>query len=200
MKKRKETLMSIDKVVEEAQNIALKNVYIPPGLRGKIEIKGLERVLAVVDVKKEGKGEKILFWGKPKKTMTKEEREESFASDSGIPGTYVPNMSDSDVKKWKAKLVGHKSGHPQVEISKDNTVIIIAYYGYKYKHYKPEDTKEINVHISSSGPIQWSFEDYDNFQKTIKEAMVVLNKKENQPSAKVRIIIGENLEDFSSST
>ncbi|MBI2633021.1 MAG: hypothetical protein HYW78_01370 [Parcubacteria group bacterium] len=99
---------------------------------------------------------KVLMWTKPEKIMTEEERQEQFPSDSEIPGTYMPNMSSEDQKAWKAKLTGHRAGHPQVEIRKDSAVIIVALHGYKYKHYTPDGTRDIAIHIASAGPIQWT--------------------------------------------
>jgi hypothetical protein len=118
---------------------------------------------------------KVLFWDKPRRIMTEERRRDTFSSDSGVPGTYVPNMSDTDVKRWKAKLVGHKAGHPQVEIRKDQTVIVVSLGGgYKYKHYEPDKTKGINLHIASSGPLQWTWKDLENLGLAIEEAKEVL--------------------------
>jgi len=118
----------------------------------------------------------VLFWGKPKKIMREEQRRETYSSDSEVPGTYVPNMSDEDVKRWKAKLVGHRSGHPHVEIRKDTAVIIVSLGGYRYKFYTPEKTRGINIHIASAGPIQWTFDDFDNLVKAVEEAKEVLKK------------------------
>lgn len=119
----------------------------------------------------------ILSWDKPRKVMSEETRRATGSSDSEIPGTYLRNMSDGDIRKWKAKLVGHKSGHPQVEIRKDSAVIVVSLLGgYKYKYYGREETKNFNIHIASAGPIQWTWEDYDNFIKAIEEAKEVLKK------------------------
>lgn len=127
----------------------------------------------------------ILSWDKPGKVMSEQDRRDTFASDSGVPGTFVPNMSNADVARWKAKLVGHKSGHPQVEIRKDSTVIIVSLHGgYRYKHYGnpnspwPSSTAGINLHIATAGPIQWSWKDYEEFQQAIAEAREFLEKLE----------------------
>lgn len=59
---------------------------------------------------------KILSWEKPKKARSTEEHNEGHQSDTGIPGTYVPNMGDADKRTWKAKKIGGK--RPRVEIRK----------------------------------------------------------------------------------
>jgi hypothetical protein len=58
----------------------------------------------------------ILSWEKPKKARSTDAHNEAHQSDTGIPGTYVPNMSDADKDRWKAKKVGGK--RPRVEIRK----------------------------------------------------------------------------------
>jgi len=61
----------------------------------------------------------LLDWSKPKKARTTEEHNTTFVADGAPPGTYVPNMSDEDKRKWKAKRVGGKD--PRVEIRKTAT-------------------------------------------------------------------------------
>ena len=146
---------------------------------------------------------KVLIWTKPEKIMTEKERREEGNSDSEILGTYMPNMSGEDQKAWKAKLTGYRAGHPQVEIRKDTSVIIIALHGYKYKHYTPEDTRDYAIHISSAGPIQWTSKELDEFQVAIAEAKAVLievdkrikdaraKKKDTSSTSNASVIDGE---------
>ena len=49
--------------------------------------------------------EKLLCFDKPKKVRSTEEHNKTYMSDSGIAGTYVPNMSEEDKNKWKAKHI-----------------------------------------------------------------------------------------------
>jgi len=58
----------------------------------------------------------ILCFDKPKKLRSTEEHNETYQSDTNIAGTYVPNMSEEDKLKWKAKLI--KGDDPRVEIRK----------------------------------------------------------------------------------
>lgn len=60
--------------------------------------------------------ETILCWDKPKKARTTEEHNKKYSSDSGVDGTYVPNMSEKDMLKWKAKHI--KGDDTRVEIRK----------------------------------------------------------------------------------
>lgn len=117
----------------------------------------------------------IIMWDKPKKTMTEETRRVRFQSDCEVPGTYFPNMSPEDRKRWKGKVVGKKTKSPQVEIRKDTFVIIVSLGGgYKYKHYNRDNTIGINLHIGASGPIQLTFNEWEEMKKVVDEASLVL--------------------------
>jgi|SRR5579885_1980260 len=130
----------------------------------------------------------VLCWDKPKKVMSKEEWAESYGADGAPPGCYQPNMSQADRKKWKAKLVGQKAGFPQVEIRKDSTVIIVSLNGYKYKQYDTRRSQENlakarkfnrnesfadwpTVHVATAGAMQLTFQELDELQSAIQEAL-----------------------------
>jgi len=59
----------------------------------------------------------LLSWDKPKKARTTEKHNNTFVADGAPPGTYVPNMSDEDVHKWKAKLIGGKDQRVEVRVT-----------------------------------------------------------------------------------
>lgn len=136
----------------------------------------------------------VLMWDKPKRVMSKEDWAENQA-DGAPPGTYVPNMSEKDRMRWKAKLVGQKTGFPQVELRRDSTVVILSLKGYKYKYYDTRRSEEnlANtrkydkkatydkwplIHIASAGPMAMSFEDLDDFKKAIDEGIEFLRNLE----------------------
>lgn len=94
---------------------------------------------------------------------------------------------EEDVFRWKAKLIGAKSKNPQVEIRKttkgtsySHMLIIVALNGYNFgtETVKGDrwsrNTKEINVRITSSGPIQMSFEEFEELKGVVEEAQIVL--------------------------
>jgi hypothetical protein len=58
----------------------------------------------------------ILDFDKPKKLRPTVAHNAVHSSDSGVDGTYVPNMSRKDRAKWKAKQIG--GDDPRVEIRK----------------------------------------------------------------------------------
>lgn len=59
--------------------------------------------------------EQILMWENPQKIMSTEAWK-SITADGAPAGVYTPNMSKSDMLKWKAKLI--KGKNPRVEIRK----------------------------------------------------------------------------------
>ena len=119
----------------------------------------------------------ILSWDKPKRVQSVETwKEQSF--EDGPDGGYVSNMSREDFNKWKAKLTGTKSGNVQVEIRKSGMVIVVGLDGYKYKHYERQKesgkkyggTDGLNLHIACAGPIQLTFEEFDEMKQAVQEA------------------------------
>lgn len=123
----------------------------------------------------------ILSWDKPTKLRTSAEHAATYSADGAPPGTYVPNMSDEDMQKWKAKLTGTRRESPQVEIRKsfsNQMLIIVTLGGYSYKSYTPEETKDKNIHISVNGPLQMTFDDLQEMNAAIEEAkQFLLNLK-----------------------
>lgn len=58
----------------------------------------------------------LLSWEEPPQQRSPTAHADTFQSDTGIPGTFVPNMSVEDQQRWKAKLIGGKD--PRVEVRK----------------------------------------------------------------------------------
>ena len=113
----------------------------------------------------------LISWEKPKKTRTKEEHNAYYQSDSEVPGTYVSNISNDDMKKWKGKIVGMRLGHPQIEIRRYPFVMILSNGGYKHKKfYTRESTRDFVFHLSTSGAIQFTQEELEEFMQVIEEA------------------------------
>lgn len=123
----------------------------------------------------------LLNFEKPKKIRSTEEHNDMFSSDSGIPGTYVPNMSDDDMYKWKAKHI--KGEDERVEIRKTIhgvQVLIIVYkeikqVKYEYNNITEWHKRHENVCISMNGKLQMSWEVYDEFVRAIAEAKECFN-------------------------
>jgi hypothetical protein len=149
----------------------------------------------------------ILMWDKPKRKLSKEAWKDDYGFESGPTGGYQPNMSADDTARWKAKMVGTKTGFPQVEIRKAAgslmTIVVNLGSGYNYKQYASLPTKindptsygrdqterdshvflghtttGINVHISMNGPVQMTFDDLADMQAAINEARDALEELE----------------------
>ena len=58
----------------------------------------------------------VLDFDKPKKLRPFKEHADYYSSDTNIAGTYVPNMSEEDRLKWKARHIA--GADPRVEIRK----------------------------------------------------------------------------------
>lgn len=58
----------------------------------------------------------LLSWTRPARELPREAHIAKYQSDTGILGTFVPNMSLEDRERWKAKYVGGED--PRVEVRK----------------------------------------------------------------------------------
>lgn len=112
----------------------------------------------------------VLSFDKPARARSPEEHADMHSSDTGIPGTYAPNMSDSDMKRWKAKKIADR-----VEIRK--TVSDLG----SYAQVKIIVTRD-NVLMSANGRMAWNNEDWDNLGQAVAEAREILRKSHRLPS------------------
>ena len=108
-------------------------------------------------------------WEKPRQLKSPEAHGASYQSDSGIPGTYVPNMSEEDKLKWKGRHV--KTGKdPRVEIRKTlrgkhycQLLIVVRYKG-----------PGLDVIISSNGKQHYKGGDFWDLKQVVDEAYNLL--------------------------
>ena len=108
----------------------------------------------------------VIDWNKPKKVRSTEEHNDFFSSDSGVAGTYMPNMSEEDMLKWKGKKF-IKTDNPRVEIRKtmgSNVLIIVS-------------NKEPFIQLSTNGKINMSEQVFDEFVEAINEAREILKRE-----------------------
>lgn len=88
----------------------------------------------------------IISFDKPKRVRSSAEHNAMYSSDTDVAGTYVPNMSQEDKLRWKARYIGGTD--PRVEIRKTvehvqvllivrrNTVAMSANGTMKWKNYE----------------------------------------------------------------
>lgn len=122
----------------------------------------------------------IICWDKPQKIQSTAEHNKMYSSDSGIAGTFVPNMSAADMLKWKGTFKKPRlfPDSPYVELrktfSRDDSYaqvfIIVAINGHNYNKVIPGDNKSTNVRISTNGVIAMTFEELNELQQAIIEA------------------------------
>jgi len=117
---------------------------------------------------------KLLMWDKPQRAQSVADWKDSYGFDGGPASGYVPNMSDQDAQRWRAKLVGKSTHSPQVEIRRTlgSQVLLIVNLGggYAYKGYKREHTQGVNVHFSVNGPLQMTFDELAELAQVVSEA------------------------------
>jgi hypothetical protein len=133
----------------------------------------------------------LLFWDKPEKVMSTE-KWKSISADGAPPGVYLPNMTDEDAERWKAKIKYAKTDHPQVEIRKtvrgSQMVLIVALDGWTYRpsghvvgetregesNYRHHATEGYQVRMSVNGPLWWKWPDFLDLTIAVHEARNVL--------------------------
>ena len=98
----------------------------------------------------------VLSFVKPERAKSIEDWK-SLQADGAPPGTYVPNMTKEDRLKWKATVVGTKSGNHQIEIrsmSPHSNVVIVVSGAMPTSDHRREPPYYVKV--SSNGPAYFS--------------------------------------------
>jgi hypothetical protein len=126
--------------------------------------------------------EKVLIFEVPKKLRSAEKHNEMFQSDSGIVGTYVPNMSNEDMNLWKAKHI--KGDDERIEIRKTIEGVQLLIVVYKKSkvvkwnkgncNHDEYNKRHGNVRMSMNGKLDMSMDDYWDLTEAVKEAMEIL--------------------------
>jgi hypothetical protein len=118
----------------------------------------------------------ILSFEKPKQVMTQEKRVEKYSSDCGIPGTYVPNMSDEDMNKWKAKHINGKDERVEIKKNFGGTQVVIVLYKYCQKgDWHNNVAHHDNIQISANSKIHMTLDLWNEFKQAIDEAREILS-------------------------
>lgn len=136
----------------------------------------------MTNVFSKGNMENILDFEKPKKVRSTEKHNQMFMSDSGIDGTYVPNMSEEDKNKWKAKHITGNDERIEIRKAIDGVQLLIVVY----KKAKPVKWNKGNcnrdeynkrhqsIKMSMNGKLDMSWDDWWDMQEAVKEALEIL--------------------------
>lgn len=114
--------------------------------------------------------------------------------DGGPDGGYMPQMSDDDAARWKAKILNEGKCNARIELRKSfpNTatqvMIFVALDGWDFanknesidqkqeQYGHTQATRGLNVRMSMNGPLKLTFEQFDEFAQIIAEAKAYLKK------------------------
>lgn len=110
----------------------------------------------------------ILNFETPPKSLPGEEHNERYQSDTGVPGTYVPNMSESWRRTFKAKHI--KGKDPRIEIRKglDNGVQVLIVVR--------DGCKAMGLEMSANGKMKWKAAEWGALTTAIYEAVEHLRR------------------------
>ena len=121
----------------------------------------------------------ILTFEKPKKIMDAKEREEKYSSDSGVPGTFVPNMTQADRERYKAKIVAGDVPRIEIRVSHD-CEMLIKVKNTKFGRGKGWNSLEEkkgyehgydNIKMSMNGAANFTYDEWQIFKQAMDEAI-----------------------------
>lgn len=108
------------------------------------------------------------------------EKWKSISADGAPPGVFTSNMSDDDKLRWKARLVGSKSGDHEIEIRSQkpmaNLVAVVngTMPGYDPKAPLSWTGKPGQIKLSANGPMYFDPDVWADFTRAVHEARQVL--------------------------
>lgn len=120
----------------------------------------------------------MLNFDTPKKIRSTEKHNDMFQSDSGVAGTYVPNMSKEDMDVWKAKHI--KGDDERIEIRKTISGVQLLVVVYKRsrttktKNWRDRSRDHNDVRISMNGKLDMTYDEYYDMYEGIREATEIL--------------------------
>lgn len=120
---------------------------------------------------------KINF-NKPAKVRSTAEHNKRYMSDSGVDGTYVPNMSREAMYEWKGKHIKGKDERIEIRKTFYGTQMLIVVYKNrldKEGYGGAMITQHENIQISMNSKLHLTWEDYKEFKEVIQEAELILN-------------------------
>lgn len=136
----------------------------------------------------------ILSFAKPKKAMSNEDYA-SISADSAPPGVYTGNMSQADRLRWKAKLVGSRSGNHQIEIRTTepgaNLVVIVngamPNVEKRKTSWRQRETEPFSIKLSANGPTFYDPDLWGRLMEAVQEARQVLGLLDTEDTRKAAL-------------
>lgn len=126
----------------------------------------------------------LIDFTKPKKVKV------DYGFEDGPDGGYMPQMSDDDAKRWKAKIINKGKENARIELRKSfdtaQVFIVVALDGWdlssKFDYRDPPrdyfvSTRGLNVRMSMNGPLKLTFEQFAEFQQAVEEARQILEEE-----------------------
>lgn len=115
----------------------------------------------------------------PKKIRSTEEHNKKYSSDSGVAGTYVPNMSVTDMNKWKGKHI--KGNDERIEVRKTingTQLLIVIFKNQRFTPWEVNRDEWRNNHkeirLSMNGKAELTFSDFEELKEVVSEAKTIL--------------------------
>lgn len=122
----------------------------------------------------------LLCFEKPKKVRATTKHNEMYQSDSGVAGTYVPNMSKEDSEKWKAKHITGKDERIEIRKTINSVSIVIIVYKrpnpVKWNGNNMENwhNRHNDIKMSMNGKLDIKYDDWYDMVEAIREATEIL--------------------------
>ena len=118
----------------------------------------------------------ILDFTKPQKKNSTKDHNQMYASDSGIAGTYVPNMNLVDMYKFKAKHI--KGDNERIEIRVTRGVqVLITVFKYIIKSsgdWRLSKNDHNTIQFSMNGKLDIRLHEWEEINQAIEEAKEIL--------------------------
>lgn len=134
----------------------------------------------------------MLWWGTPAKAMPQQEWL-AISADGAPPGVYVPNMSEADQFRWKARLAGQRTpGELRVEVRKS-----VSSPGTGRTHKENRGNRwgtfaqvlvlvyeDGEVRVSANGQMAFSPQDWAELATAVSEARKALARYREEKKGK----------------
>ena len=118
----------------------------------------------------------LLDFNKPNKLQPTKDHNQDNMSDSGIDGTYVPNMSHADRLKWKAKHIKGKDERIEIRTEEPGVNLLVIVYKKPRFHYQNKYHEQTHqIRMSMNGTSVWTMNQWKDLETAVQEAKEILS-------------------------